>query len=264
MIYDITAEEAARRIQVHGSTLRGAIQRGLCQGEEVDGHWYTSEAAASAWKASHYRKADAGLLLSPTAHTKWTEGDLERLRRLKTDGASNADIAKELGRSEASIKTKWSKMDKTGPAATRDDARQRVVREAKAVLSASKPAKDRYQERRQMEREGRVRLRMHPDAVAILGREARRRGVKLGRYLTLAYCAAMADPSLFALGRAEAEQQVIRTLESRADRLRIDLDPVTKTMIQSSAEALGVSLSRLMTEAGFAVLIRPDTINIRT
>jgi D-serine deaminase-like pyridoxal phosphate-dependent protein len=56
-----------------------------------------------------------------------------------------------------------------------------------------------------MERDGRVRLHLHPTVKRALGEAARRAGLTLAAYLTYAGLAAAADPEILKQGLAEAK-----------------------------------------------------------
>lgn len=109
----ISAQVAARRVQVHPTTLREALAKGLCAGEKIDKNWWTTEEAATLWKKEHYRLADSTLLLAPKPNKSWTNVEIQILKELKEQGLSGAAIAKKLLRSEGAIRTQWSKIKDT-------------------------------------------------------------------------------------------------------------------------------------------------------
>jgi len=211
--FDTPAAEEAARLTVHRTTLVDAIQAGRCAGEERDGRWYTSTTSAAKWYAEHYRHKSA--LYSQTAGKVWSASDIVKLREMLASGANLDAIAAALKRSPGSVKVKISKLRGADaaalPAASEVKAlhnKRALVAEAKAVLAEDAAAlpSDPYQDRRQQEREGRLRLHVHPSVKAVLGLAARKDGLTLAVYLTRAGLAAAADPDILERGRKEAEK----------------------------------------------------------
>jgi len=211
--FDILASQEAKRLGVHRTTLVAAIKAGACDGEERDGRWYTSSAAAAAWYASHYRHA--GALYSDTVGSRWDDA---RLLAMLERGVPVEDIAKAFGRTPKATQIKLAHLRAAGKAPTAADIKlirrkKEKIAEAKAVLAAEGTPLDWYQQRRQEDRDGRVRLHLHPDVKAAFEKELRRLNVDkshgeritLAKWVTWAGLAAVADPGILEKGLHEAE-----------------------------------------------------------
>ncbi len=205
--YNIPAAEEAARLGVHRTTLVAAIRRGECAGEERDGRWYTSSAAAK-WYAERYRHR--GALYSQTAGRVWTAGEIETLRRMLAEGTTLAAIAKALKRAEGALRVKVSKLRAEGALPSAKEAKAARAPETLPDLAQAgfRPSLL----TRQQEREGRVRLHLHPKVKAALGAAARRAGLTLALFVTRAGLAAIADPSILEKGLRESRRSCYQDL----------------------------------------------------
>ena len=190
---------------VHRTTLVGAIQAGQCDGEKRGDRWYTSSAVAAKWYSSHYRHS--GALYSDTVGRRWDDDKL--LARLDRGDSIDA-IAKAFGRTEKALRVKIAHLRAAGKAPTAAEIKtirrkKEKIAEAKAILGEESP-QDWHKQRRQDERDGRVRLHLHPEVKAALGRAARQAGLTLALFVTRAGLAAAADPEILKKGLQESEK----------------------------------------------------------
>lgn len=211
--YDVSVSHEAKRLGVNRTTLVDAIRAGRCKGEERDGRWYTSTDAAAKWYADHYRHK--GVLYSQTAGKIWSAADVAALRDMLGSGSSLMEIAAALKRSVGSVKVKISKLRASDVVAIPPAAevrafhqKKQLIEEAKAILSAERSVQlpNSCPEHRRQEREGRVRLHLHPAVVPVLGEAARKAGLTLAVFVTRAGLAAALDSSILERGRKEAEK----------------------------------------------------------
>lgn len=176
MIYDVPATEEARRLGVNRLTLINAIRNGRCQGEDREGHWYTSYEAANAWYQGQYRHRRA--LYSKVAGKRWSEEDVAKLSEMVNAGATLAEIAKALQREERACRVKASKLGLT---------RQDRVEDKSST-------------------DGRVRLHFHPVVASRLKKTAKKAGLSLAEFLTRAGLAAVAEPTILIVGMRETKK----------------------------------------------------------
>lgn len=203
--YDISAAQEAKRMGVDRTTLVQAIKNNLCDGEERAGYWYTSTVAAAKWYAEHYRHA--GALYSKAAGKSWAR-DLPRMREMIEDGKSVEEIAAALKRSVGAVKVKACK-EGLKPVKIAKQARLRDV----PPPVRAQPL-DWYQQRRQADKDGRLRIHVAPEIkrrlVAGLARINARlpegERVTMAQFLGWAGLAAAADPEIMERGRSEAEK----------------------------------------------------------
>ena len=225
MKYDVLASQAAGRLGVHRTTLVGAIRSGGCSGEDRDGRWYTSDEAAAAWYAAAYKHR--GAIYSQTAGRTWSAAEIEQLRYMLAEGTPTDEIAATLKRAKQAIKTKASKLRAEGLAPSVAEVKaarkapsspqpvepppspwtdERRLDAISLVRDNALPPRDAYQERRQMEREGRVRLHLHPEVKSRLGMAARQAGLTLAQFVTQAGLAAIKRPEILREGLRESEK----------------------------------------------------------
>lgn len=210
MKYDVLASQAAGRLGVHRTTLVSAIKSGACAGEERDGRWYTSDEAAAAWYAAAYKHR--GAMYSQAAGRAWSVDEVNQLRQMLSEGRTSADIAAALKRAETAVRVMASRLRSAGKAPPAAEvkavrAKQVAIAEARELLAReSPPPRDPYQERRQQERDGRVRLHLHPEVKRRLGEAARRAGLTLAVFVTRAGLAAVAQPEILEQGLRESKK----------------------------------------------------------
>jgi len=181
--YDISAAQEAKRMGVDRTTLVQAIKNNLCDGEERAGYWYTSTVAAAKWYAEHYRHA--GALYSKTAGKSWTQ-DFPRMREMIEGGKSVEEIAASLKRSVGAVKVKACK-EGLKPVKIAKQARLRDVPPPVAEGDRRQP-QDRYKQRRQDDREGRLRIHVAPEVKRMLAAGLSRINARLpeGERVTMA------------------------------------------------------------------------------
>jgi len=211
--YETLAAQEAKRLGVSRTTLTLAIKGNICAGEQRDGHWYTSSSAAEEWYATHYRHRDA--LHSDTKGRKW---DDSKLLAMLDRGDEIDAIANAFGRTPKATRVKIAHLRAAGkaPAAAETKTVRRKIEkiaEAKAILAEEAP-QDWYKQRRQEERDGRIRLHLHPDVKAAFERELKRLNnghgfedrITLAKWVTWAGLAAVADPEILKKGLRESEK----------------------------------------------------------
>ena len=206
--HETLAAQAAKSLGVHRNTLIEAIRSGLCQGEEREGRWYTTDAAAAEWYKDHYRHR--GALFSREAGKGWSEEANNALTFMVAKGVPRAEIAHALKRTEDAIKIQISRLRTAGEAPSAAEIKKaldhsRAIEEAQKLLAKGEPL-DAYKQRRQEEREGRLRLHVHPAAKRALGDAAKRADMTLARFLSLAGLAAVVDPSILKVGSIEIDK----------------------------------------------------------
>ncbi len=223
MRYNDLAAHVAANLGIHRTTLVAAIRAGRCPGEEVDGRWYTASQVAADWYAREYRHS--GALYSQTAGRAWTDKEVANMRDMLAQGADLEAIAAHLRRAKDAVKVKISKLRASGalpPAAEAKRARARAAdvaraREILAEEAAATPAAPSAPQpqraeivpcraNRQLERDGKLRVSVHPKVKAILGAAARARGISLAVFLTRAGLAAVRDPNILEQGLRESEK----------------------------------------------------------
>ena len=202
-LYDIPVAQESARLGVHRSTMVEAIQAGRCGGEHRDGYWYTSTAAAAKWYKEHYRHADA--LYSQSAGKPWTK-DLPRMREMFAAGKSVEDVAAALQRSPNAIKVKACK-EGIRPRKTAD-----LVAQAQAAIAEDdrRQPQDWYKQRRQDDREGRLRLHVAPEVkrrlaaglAALNARLPDGERISLAQFLGWAGLAALEDETITRRGKS--------------------------------------------------------------
>jgi len=211
--YDTLAAQEAKRLGVSRTTLTLAIKEGRCPGEQRNVYWYTSAASAAEWYKNNYRHNAA--LYSDTVGRRW---DDNKLLAMLARGDTIDVIAKAFGRTPKATRVKLAHLRAAGkaPAAAEIKIVQRKkekIAEAKAIL-AEEPPQDWHKQRRQDERDGRVRLHLHPDVKLAFERELQRlnRGlpyeerITLAKWVTWAGLAAIADPEILKKGLQESEK----------------------------------------------------------
>lgn len=226
--YEISVAQESNRLGVNRTTIVEAIRAGRCDGELRDGYWYTSSAAAAKWYAEHYRHA--GALYSQTAGKSWTK-DLPRMREMFAAGKSVEDVAVALKRSLNAVKVKASKegvhprkaakmahaLERASPpAASPAISSPDLVAQASAAIAEDDRQQplDWYKQRRQDDREGRLRIHVAPEIKRRLAVGLARINAELpdGERVTMAqflgWCglAGLADPNVVKQGRDLAAQ----------------------------------------------------------
>jgi len=209
--YDTLASEEAARLGVHRTTLVSAIQGGACAGEERGGRWYTSQADAAAWYKVHYKHRNPDFSLR--AGKPWSDIEVALLRDMLAKGEGGKAIARKLGRAEGAVYVKISKLRGADDGIEQAQPAPASGQQAEVPPSllphapyAPPPGLDEYQLRRRMERDGKVRLSLHPDVKSILGDAARRHGMTLAVFVTRAGLAAAARPEILAEGLRISEK----------------------------------------------------------
>ncbi len=216
--FDISVAQEANRLGVNRSTMVEAIQAGRCGGENRNGYWYTSTAAAAKWYAEHYRHSDA--LYSKSAGKNWAK-DLPLMREMLEAGKSVDEVAAALKRSVGAIKVKASKEgirprknEKLAQAQAQPSpdliARARV---AIAEDDRQKPP-DWYKQRRQDDREGRLRIHVAPEVkrrladglMRINARLPDGERVTMAQFLSWAGLAAIDDEAVLERGKSLASK----------------------------------------------------------
>jgi len=211
--YNTLASKEAKRLGVSRTTLTTAIKNNVCAGEQRDGYWYTTSAAAAEWYKKHYRHASS--LDNTMTGRRW---DDDNILAMLDRGDSIDAIAKEFGRTLKATRVKIAHLRAAGkaPAAAEVKTVQRKkerIAEAKAILAEEEP-QDWYKQRRQDEHDGRVRLHLHPDVKVAFEQELKRlnkgRGfedrITLAKWVTWAGLAAIANPEILKKGLQEAER----------------------------------------------------------
>ncbi|WP_428559479.1 MAG: hypothetical protein ACP59X_14270 [Solidesulfovibrio sp. DCME] len=226
--FDVSAAQEANRLGVNRTTMVEAIQAGRCGGENRDGYWYTSTAAAAKWYKEHYRHS--GELYSQSAGKSWST-DLPRMREMFSAGKSVEDVAAALKRSPNAVKVKASKEGirprsaakmahalehPSPPAAPPATSSPDLVAQARVAIAEDDRQKppDWYKQRRQDDREGRLRIHVAPEVkrrlAAGLARinAARPEGerVTMAQFLSWAGLAAIEDEAVLERGRALASK----------------------------------------------------------
>ncbi len=216
--FDTSASKEASRLGVHRTTIISAIRAGLCGGEERNGYWYTSSAEAAKWYKNHYRHADA--LYSKSAGKSWTK-DLPRMMEMLAAGKSVEDVASALKRSVNAVKIKACKEGiRPRKAEKFAHARERIAPEilaqARAAIIEDNRAQplDWYKQRRQDERDGRLRIHVAPEVKQKLAAGLAQINAQLpdgtrvtmAQFLSWAGLAALEDETILERGRELASR----------------------------------------------------------
>ncbi|WP_029458255.1 hypothetical protein [Solidesulfovibrio alcoholivorans] len=223
--FDVFVAQESARLGVHRSTMVEAIQAGRCGGEHRDGYWYTSTTAAAKWYAEYYRHA--GALYSQSAGKNWAK-DLPRMREMLEAGKSVEEVAAALKRSVNAIKIKACKekirpkqiakmvsAQRQTPPPSVAPSPGRVAQVCPAIAEDDRPQpRNRYTQRRQDDREGRLRIHVAPEVKRRLAAGLARinarlpdgERVSMAQFLSWAGLAALEDEAALRRGRALAEK----------------------------------------------------------
>lgn len=208
--HDTTAAQAAKHISVDRTTLVAAIKRGECAGVNMEGVWHTSMAAAREWHAQHYRHAQG----ARRTGDQWSEHERALLTEYLASCMTAEEAARKLERSLSAVRVAASRLglsvqpqpELPPPAPVQEETtatswQPEDIAAVRAYLDAETPLlRHSTGLTRQEERDGRLRVHVHPEVKAAMGQAASAAGLTLAVYLTRAGLAAAEVPDILDRG----------------------------------------------------------------